>query len=146
MTEAGAAPVANTFGREIGMSTIVEARELRHQDLFETPNGSVYAVVRAGAHADAVQARLWCAHPPDAVAADPPHIDVPPERPLRLLSGQETRTHYHHAGYVSAVFGQVMEQRHQANMDVVAEQRQRAGAAQGQRDRANRPWWKKLFG
>lgn len=128
------------------MSRIIEARELRHQDLFETPNGSVYAVVRAAAHADAGQARLWCAHPPDPLAADPPQIDLPAGQPLRLLSGQETRVHYHHAGYVAAVFGQAMDQRHQANMRVVAEQRQRARTAQDQRDRANWPWWKKLFG
>ena len=128
------------------MRRIVEAGDLRHQDLFETPNGSVYAVVGAEGHAGAPRARLWCAHSPDFFVADPPPIDLPSERPLRLLNGQETRAHYHHAGYVSAVFGQAMDQRHQASMRVVAEQRRQTVAAQGERARANRPWWKQLFG
>ncbi len=56
------------------MSRIVATKELRHQDLFELPHGSVYEVNRRGT---AVQVRLWCAHPPDAPSAEPPLIDLP---------------------------------------------------------------------
>ncbi len=127
------------------MSKIVEARELHQRDMFAMPNGSVYVVSgRVGAEG-AVQARLWCAHPPDPVTFDPPQIDLPPGQPIRRLSGNETRVHYRHAGYVDDVFAREMDRRHRANMQLVDARRQREHAEQRQRAQARRPWWSKLF-
>ena len=133
------------FSGEAAMSRIVEARELRDRDMFEMPNGSVYVAAGPGEHEGARQARLWCAHPPDAVTFDPPRIDLPPGQQVHLLSGNETRVHYRHDGYVDGAFGREMDRRHGANMHVVYEQRQREAAAQRQRAQAGRPWWKKLL-
>ena len=125
------------------MSRMVEAKELRDRDMFELPNGSVYAASHRGESDDVRQARLWCAHPPDPITFDPPRIDLSPGQNVRLLSGNETRVHYRHDGYVDAVFGHEMDRRHRTNMHVVYAQRE--AAAQQQRAQASRPWWKKLF-
>ena len=127
------------------MSRIVEAKELRDRDMFEMPNGSVYAASDRVDHEGPQQARLWCAHPPDPMTFDPARIDLPPGQQVRLLSGNETRVHYRHDGYVESVFEREMDRRHRANMQVVGEQRQREAAEQRQREHAGRPWWKKLF-
>lgn len=128
------------------MSKIVEAKELRQRDLFEMPNGSVYLIAGRGDAAGGQHARLWCAHPPDPITFAPPRIDFPPGQEVQLLSGHEMRVHYGHAGYVETVFAQEMDRRYAANMQVVHERGQREAAEQRQRARADRPWWRKLFG
>ncbi len=127
------------------MSRIVEARELRQRDMFEMPNGSVYVTSGRGEAVDVLQARLWCAHPPDPITFDPPRIDLPPGQQVRLLSGDEAEEHYGHDGYVEAVFRREMDRRHQAIMQSLGEQKQREQAEQRERERGRRPWWQKLF-
>ena len=123
------------------MSRIVETKELRHQDLFELPHGSVYEVDR---HGTAGAARLWCAHPPDVPIADPPRIDLPPTPTVRLLSRHEQASHTQHPGYVRQVFEHEMDRRHNERMQVVNEQRARAAAETRQHAQARRPWWRKV--
>jgi hypothetical protein len=53
------------------MSRLIEATELRHRDIFELPNGSVYLVEAQADTTRPLQARLWCAHPPDPAMAHP---------------------------------------------------------------------------
>ena len=128
------------------MSTLVEASTIHAGKMFEMPNGSVYTALAAEGSEVAQQARLWCAHPPDAFTFDPPRIDLPIGQQVRLLSGDEIDTHYGHEGYVEKVFRSEMDRRHQAMMQTVYEQQTR-DADQVRRDqRAGRPWWKKLFG
>ena len=128
------------------MSRMVEVRELRHQDKFEMPNGSVFAVGGHKNDAHPHQARLWCAHPPDAITPDPPSVDLTPEQMVRLLSGGEADEHYAHDGYVETVFRRNMDQRHHAKMQSLGDIQKLERTEQQQQDRANRPWWKKLFG
>ena len=128
------------------MSKLVEARELRPRDLFELPNGSVYAMAMHANQSEMPRARLWCAHPPEPIAFDPPLVDLLPTQQVRLLTGNETRDHFRHGGYVQSVFATEMDRRHQAAMLVHDEQRRREAAEEHQRARAHRPWWKKLFG
>jgi hypothetical protein len=120
---------------------MIETTELRHGNIFEMPNGSVYVTEGYKDDSGPLQARLWCAHPPDEIVSHPPLIDLP-AGPVRLLIDRhETGTHVRHDGYVKQVFVAEMNRRHQdqmrgvyANMD---------HAAEATRDR--RPWWKKLF-
>lgn len=123
------------------MSKIVEINELRHQDLFELPNGSVYEVERHGT----IGARLWCAHPPDAPIADPPRIDRLTMPTVSLLSRHEQGSHTRHAGYVRQVFEHTMDRRHYERMQVVYAPRAQAAAETRQHEHARRPWWKKMF-
>ncbi len=124
------------------MSKIVATQELRHQDLFELPHGSVYEVDSRGT---VVQARLWCAHPPDAPSAEPPLIDLPAVPPVRLLNRHDQGEHARHAGYVRQVFEQEMDRRHQEQMQGVYARQAQAAAHTRQHAPARRPWWKKLF-
>ena len=124
------------------MSCIVETNALRHHDLFELPTGSVYEVDRQGSVA---QARVWCAHLPDAPTAEPPLIDLPALPTVRRLDPQDQGSHTRHAGYVRQVFVQEMDRRHNQRMHAVYENINREHAATQQRERAARPWWKKLF-
>jgi hypothetical protein len=125
------------------MSRIVEAAALSYRDLFALPNGSVYET--RSTTAGALQARLWCAHPPDPITFSPPQIDLTPGQMVQLLSRDETRSHIRHEGYVRAVFEQEMERRFSEQMQLVDARTQRAHAATQERERALRPWWKKLF-
>ncbi len=127
------------------MSKLVEARELRPRDLFEMPNGSVYAIAAHAEQGATPRARLWCAHPPDAIAFDPPLVDLPPGRQVRLLTGNETRDHYRHDGYVESVFNAEMDRRHGAAMQVYDERRRLEVDEERQRTHARRPWWKNVF-
>ena len=58
------------------MITLIAATALRHQDLFATPNGSIYETLRGSQDGGPLQARLWCAHPPDRLTCTPPRIDL----------------------------------------------------------------------
>lgn len=127
------------------MSRIVEATALRHRDLFALLNGSIYETRGHGTPAGALQARLWCAHPPDPITFNPPHIDLAAGQTVQLLSRDETRSHIHHAGYVRMVFEQEMERRFREQMQVVDARTQREAAASHERERALRSWWKRLF-
>ena len=127
------------------MSKLVEAKELRPQDLFETPNGSVYATVAHAEQEGMVRARLWCAHPPDPVAFDPPLVDLPPGQQVHRVSGYETRDHFRHDGFVQAVFATEMERRHLAAMQVYDERKRQEAAQEPGRTHARRPWWKKIL-
>ncbi len=124
------------------MSRIVETKDLHHHDLFELPNGSVYEVDRGGT---VVQARLWCAHPPDAPIAEPPLIALPATPTVRLLNRHDQGAHTRHAGYVRHVFEQEMDRRHHERMQGVYERQTQAAADVRQHAPARRPWWKKLF-
>ncbi len=124
------------------MSRSVATTELRHQDLFELPHGSVYEVDLHGTRAEA---RLWCAHPPDAPIADPPRIALPAVPTVQLLNRHDQGAHTRHAGYVRQVFAHEMDRRHHAQMQMVYERQAQAAAATRQHELARRPWWKKLF-
>jgi hypothetical protein len=82
------------------MSTIIAVTALRHRDLFATPNGSIYEMLRGSTVGGPVQARLWCAHAPDRLTCTPPRLDVPPAHPIRLLRWEDIDAHARHAGYV----------------------------------------------
>lgn len=125
------------------MSRLVEVTELRYRDLFALPNGTIYQA--SGSGTGALQARVWCAHPPDSITSDSPPINLAPGQSVQLLSRDETRGHTGHAGYVRAVFADEMDRRHQERMQVVMARRQREAAALHQLERARWPWWKKLF-
>lgn len=127
------------------MSRTVEATTLRHRDLFTLGSSSIYETRRHGTAADALQARLWCAHPPDPITFAPPYIDLAPEQTVQLLSRDETRGHLRHDGYVRAVFEQEMDRRFQTQMQRVSARIDRAEAEVRERERALRPWWKKLW-
>jgi hypothetical protein len=128
------------------MSTLVTAKELHDRDLFEMANGSAYAAGGLVADASAQRARMWCAHPPDPVTFEPPPIELPAEQEVRLLSGDDVKAHYHHAGFVADIFRREMDRRHAAMMHVVDERGQQEAAEQRRREHTRRPWWKKLFG
>jgi hypothetical protein len=128
------------------MSTTVDIKDLGDQDTFELPNGSVFVVYRRNAGTGTLQARLWCAHQPDALTSEPPLVDFSPEQRVRRLAGNETREHYTHEGYVKGVFAREMERRHQVAMKPVNERMQREAGEQRLRDRARRPWWRKVLG
>jgi hypothetical protein len=85
------------------MSTLIAGTALRHQDLFATSNGSIYETLRGSSAGGSMQARLWCAHPPDRLTPGPPCIDVPAGHQVRLLRWEDIAAHARHAGYVRAV-------------------------------------------
>ncbi len=124
------------------MSRSVATTELRHQDLFELPHGSVYEV---DLHGTTAEARVWCAHPPDAPIADPPRIALPAVPTVQLLNRHDQGAHTRHAGYVRHVFEQEMNRRHQEQMQQVYARQAQAAAQTRQHAPAHRPWWKKLF-
>ena len=127
------------------MSRNIEASALRHRDLFALPNGSIYETSGNGTTAGALQARLWCAHPPDPITFNPSHIDLTPGQMVQLLNRDETRSHTRHDGYVRAVFEQEMERRVREQMLLVDARAQCAQAEAREHERALRSWWKKLF-
>ena len=122
------------------MSRSVATSELRHQDLFELPHGSVYEVDLHGTRAEA---RLWCAHPPDAPIADPPRIALPAVPTVQLLNRHDQGAHTRHAGYVRQVFEQDMDRRHNVRMQGMYERQ--AAVTTRQHAPAHRRWWTKLF-
>lgn len=129
------------------MGRMVETRELRTQDLFEMPHGSVYVVSDVpGQNGASPQARLLCAHPPDPITFEPRLIDVPLGEQVRLLSANDVQAHRTHEGNVEHVFRREMDRRHYAMMQVVGAKWQQEQAAEAQHARARRPWWRKLFG
>lgn len=126
------------------MSKIIASTGLGPGVMFEMPNGSVY-VTSAGEPTGALQARLWCAHPPDAVTFDPPRIDIAADPEVRLLTSKEAELHVRHEGYVEAVFRSEMERRNEAMLRSVHEKGTVAAEEQRQRDQARLPWWRKLL-
>lgn len=127
------------------MTRIIETTELRHGDLFEMSNGSVYMTE---VHPDTpghFQARLWCAHPPDPSMAQPPLIDLPPGPVRLLIDRHETGIHVRHDGYVKQVFVAEMNQRHQNQMRGVYAKMSREAETARQQANDRKPWWKKLF-
>jgi len=128
------------------MSKMVEVKDLRPGDVFAVPDGSVYEAEGAPDQQGQQQARLWCAHPPDALTFDPPPTAFPPNQQVQLLHGEAVKEHAFHDGYVKRVFQQEMERRHTAMMQAVHTRGQQAAAEQRRLDGAARPWWKKLFG
>lgn len=127
------------------MSRLIETTELRHGDLFEMPNGSVYVAEGYPDNPGVLQARLWCAHPPDPNTSHPPLIDLPPG-PVQLLTDRhETGMHVRHAGYVKQVFVAEMNRRHQDQMSGVYATMQRTAEADRKQAYDRKPWWKKLF-
>jgi hypothetical protein len=128
------------------MSTTVDIKDMKDQEMFELPNGSVYIMQRRATDTATHQARVWCAHPPDAMTSEPSLIDFPPEQRVHRLTGNETREHYAHEGYVKGVFAREMDHRHQVAMKPVTERMQREAVERRQRARASRPWWKKVLG
>ena len=128
------------------MGRIIEIKELRGGNIFDTPNGSVYEATGPADQRGVQQARLWCAHPPDAITFEPPQTGFLPNQRVQILSGQEMKDHSQHEGYVKKVFQHEMERRNNAMMHSVHRRGQQAAAEQRRLDRAGRPWWKKLFG
>lgn len=127
------------------MSRLIETTELRHRDVFEMPNGSVYMAEEQTDTTHRLQARLWCAHPPDPATAHPPLIDLP-AGPVRLLIDRhETGSHVHHDGYVKQVFVAEMNRRHQAQMSRVYTTMKRTAEVARKQAHDRKPWWKKLF-
>ena len=124
------------------MSRMVATSELRHQDLFALPHGSVYEVDLHGTRAEA---RLWCAHPPDAPIADPPRIALPAVPTVQLLNRHDQGAHTRHAGYVRQVFEQDMDRRHNVRMQGMYERQAQAAVTTRQHAPARRRWWTKLF-
>lgn len=127
------------------MSRIVEAGTLRHRDLFALDNGSIYETRGHGTAPGVLQARLWCAHPPEPITFAPPQIDLAPDQTVQLLTREETREHLRHDGFVRTVFEQEMERRFQIQMQRVDVRVRHAEEAARERARFMRPWWKKLF-
>lgn len=128
------------------MSKMVETKELGQRDVFEMAQGSVYVVVAAKNDAGTQQMRLWCAHDPEPITFDPPLINLPAGDTVRLLSSEEAYVHHLHPGYVEAAFRTEMDRRHHGNMGNAQERMNREKDEQHERDRAARPWWKKMFG
>jgi hypothetical protein len=128
------------------MSKLIETTELRDGNIFELPNGSVYLVEAQADSARTLQARLWCAHPPDLATAHPPLIDLPPGPVRVLIDRHETGVHVRHAGYVKQVFVAEMNRRHQDRMSRVYATMKRTAEADRQQAYDRKPWWKKLFG
>lgn len=127
------------------MSRMIETAELRHRDIFEMPNGSVYMAEEQAGKTGPLQARLWCAHPPDPSTSHPPLIDLPPG-PVRLLTDRhETGIHVRHEGYVKQVFVAEMNRRHQDQMSGVYANMKRTAETERQQAHDRKPWWKKLF-
>lgn len=127
------------------MSTMIKVTALQQRDLFELPDGSVYETDRRGTDDDPVQARLWCAHPPDTATGAPPLVAFASEQAVGLLSHAESRLHVGHVGYVRTVFEHEMERHHHELMSVVYEKMNREDATTRQGEQARRPWWQKLF-
>jgi hypothetical protein len=117
------------------MSKLIDTTELRHRDIFEMPNGSVYMVEDQTDATQPLQARLWCAHPPDTATAHPP----------LLIDRHETGVHVNHDGYVKQVFVAEMNRRHQHQMSKVYATMQRTAEADRKQAYNRKPWWKKLF-
>lgn len=126
------------------MSKVVASTELGPGVRFEMPNGSVY-VTSGGKPTGVLQARLWCAHPPDEITFDPPLIDIAAGQEIRILSGKESELHARHEGYVEAVFRNEMERRNDVMLRSAQERGAVVAAEQRQRDQARLPWWRKLF-
>lgn len=127
------------------MSNLIETTALRHGDLFELSNGSVYRAEAQADHTGPLQARLWCAHPPDAAMAHPPLIDLPSEPVRLLIDRHETGIHVRHDGYVKQVFVAEMNRRHQDQMSRVYTTMKRTAEAERKQAYDRKPWWKKLF-
>lgn len=127
------------------MSRLIETTELRHRDIFEMPNGSVYMVEEQADKSQPLQARLWCAHPPDPATAHPPLIDLPPGPVRLLIDRHETGIHVRHEGYVKQVFVAEMNRRHQNQMSLVYATMKRTAEADRKQAYDRKPWWKKLF-
>ena len=127
------------------MSRLIETMELRHRDIFELSNGSVYRVEEQADPARPLQARLWCAHPPDPTIAHPPLIDLPSGSVRLLTDRHDTGIHVHHDGYVKQVFVAEKNRRHQDQMTGVYARMKRTAAADRQQADDRKPWWKKLF-
>ncbi len=126
------------------MSKMVASTELRPGVMFEMPNGSVY-VTSGDEPTGTLQARLWCAHPPDAVTFDPPQITIVAGQDVCLLSAKEAEQHARHEGYVEAVFRNEMERRNEVMLRSAHERGNVAAAEQRQHDRNRLPWWRKLL-
>ncbi len=128
------------------MSKMIQASELRRGDMFELANGSVYEASGQANNGNLLQARLWCAHPPDLVTFEPALIELMPEQDVRLLTGAETEGHIRHEGFVAELFRTEMDRRNQEMMQTVYERQNLEQQEQRARERAARPWWKKLRG
>ena len=127
------------------MSRLIETTDVREGDLFEMPTGSVYRAEAQADHTEPLQARLWCAHPPDPSTAHPPLIDLPPG-PVQLLTDRhETGIHVRHDGYVKQVFVAEMNRRHQDQMSRVYTTMKHTAEAERKQAYDRKPWWKKLF-
>jgi hypothetical protein len=127
------------------MSKMIETAELRHRDLFEMPNGSVYVTEGHGSAESPFKARLWCAHPPDLNTAHPLLIDLPLESVRLLTSQHESGVHTRHEGYVKQVFVAEMNRRHGDQMRGVYAKMSHEAEETRRQERSRRPWWKKLF-
>lgn len=124
------------------MSRMIETTELRHHDMFEMPNGSVYVTEGHGSAEHPFRARLWCAHPPDSITFEPALIDLPLAQVRLLVDQHESGVHTRHEGYVKQVFVAEMNRRHQDQMrGVYAKMSREAEITRS----SSRPWWKKLF-
>jgi hypothetical protein len=128
------------------MSSFVDVETLRPRDLVELQNGSICVTSVPAADGKQPRVRLWCAHAPDAITFEPPLIELPAGQQVRLLRGDDAKEHYLHEGFVEAVFRREMDRRHAVLMQGHEEKRQREAAEQRQRQRLQRPWWKKLLG
>ncbi|HEX6292484.1 MAG TPA: hypothetical protein VFZ66_25080 [Herpetosiphonaceae bacterium] len=127
------------------MSRLIDTTELRHRDIFALPTGSVYRVEVQADTTGPLQARLWCAHPPDPATAHPPLIDLPPGPVRLLIDRHETGIHVRHDGYVKQVFVTEMNRRHQDQMRRVYATMQRTAEADRKQADDRKPWWRKLF-
>ena len=127
------------------MSKIVEIKELRRGDVFALPNGSVYEVEGPPNQDATPRARMWCAHPPDAITFDPPSTEFPLNQKAHHLTGQEMKDHAQHEGYVKRAFNTEMDRRNDLMMQSARKRGQLVIDEQQRVDQAARPWWKKIF-
>lgn len=124
---------------------IVAVKDVHEGDIVELENGSIY-VTSSSIGADGThRVRVLCAHPPDPITFDPPLVELPATQQVRLLSGGEADGHALHDGYVEHAFRAEMERRNAENMQLVGAKIQSKANEQQQRERAGRPWWRRLL-
>src|SRR5687767_8587479 len=85
------------------MSRLVETKALRPGELFALPHGSVYVAAGQSDPERMPQGRLWCAHPPDALAFEAAVVGFATTQTVQLLEGDDVDAHRGHVGYVEAL-------------------------------------------
>ena len=74
----------------------------------------MWPALRGSQDGGPMQARLWCAHPPDRLTSEPPRIAFQAGHRVRLLRWEDIDAHARHAGYVRAVSHEAWDRRQHA--------------------------------